>query len=115
MPDKYRMTDADMRTLAAFAPDIAWKRSQDGGASARVGSMTLWVTRQNPYSEPRGGWMVQVHDGHYEEVIRKYAVTLPGALRQVLRQVDMESARWATLAAAMACKPNPTVMEASHV
>jgi hypothetical protein len=101
MLDKYRMTDTDMQTLSAYAPNIAWKRSRDGGASARVGAMRLWVTRQHPYSEPRGGWMVQVHDGHYNEVIRRYAVTLPGVLRQTLQQAELEAARWSLLAAAM--------------
>lgn len=60
MLDKYRMTEADMAELNRCAPGVKWKRSQDGGAEGRIAGMLIWLTRESPYHEPRGGWMVQI-------------------------------------------------------
>lgn len=60
MLERYRMTDAEMAELRRCAPAVKWKHSRDGGADGRIHGILLWVTKENPYYDPRGGWMVQI-------------------------------------------------------
>jgi hypothetical protein len=57
---EYRMTDAEMVELCRCAPGIKWKHSRDGGAEGRISGLMVWLTRESPYYDPRGGWMAQI-------------------------------------------------------
>ena len=64
----YRMTDADMKQLRAEFPGVKWRRSvTDGGADATVEprGYRIWCTREQPYSDDRGGWQFQVMESDF--------------------------------------------------
>jgi hypothetical protein len=104
---KYILTPQEWRDLTAVCANVLWTRGKSGGADGRLDSLRVWVTREHPYSEPRGRWMVQIMTAGHDELDRRYGKTIRQALARTFKWLTKESVGYLT--ASVLLRPRPRV------